>query len=321
MLFDSWAGLGRVLLVGTLAYAALVVLLRISGKRTLTKLNAFDLVVTVALGSTLATVLLSKSVALAEGVLALALLVFLQYAIAWLSVRSPRFQSIVKAEPRLLAARGRFLEGALRAQRITREEILPRCGRAARRDRRDRGGGAGNRRLDQHRFGRTPAARRARSPTSSGGRPAGLTRADRSERHAGGSQHDHGGRHAPRRGAGRPDPGSGLWHVPARRRAARGAWSRYALEIGYRHIDTAQMYGNEAEVGAAVAGSGVPRDEIWLTTKIWPDDFRAADLQRAAEASVERLRTVPDLLLLHWPNPRVPLAETLGALRGEAVRA
>ena len=84
-----------------------------------------------------------------------------------------------------------------------------------------------------------------------------------------------------------------------------------ALEIGYRHIDTAQMYGNEAEVGRAIAGSGVARSEIWLTTKIWPDNFRDGALQRAAEASVRRLRTVPDLLLLHWPNPSVPLAETM----------
>jgi uncharacterized membrane protein YcaP (DUF421 family) len=124
MLFDSWIGLGRVLLVGTLAYAALVAILRISGKRTLTKLNAFDLVVTVALGSTLATVLLSKSVALAEGVLAMALLVLLQYAIAWLSVRSPRFQNLVKSEPTLIAHQGRFLDGAMRDQRITREEVM-----------------------------------------------------------------------------------------------------------------------------------------------------------------------------------------------------
>jgi uncharacterized membrane protein YcaP (DUF421 family) len=124
MLFDSWAGLGRVLLVGTLVYVALVLLLRISGKRTLSKLNAFDLVVTVALGSTLATVLLSKSVALAEGVLAMGLLISLQYVIAWLSVRSPRFQGVIKAEPTLLLHRGRFLEGAMRAERITREEIL-----------------------------------------------------------------------------------------------------------------------------------------------------------------------------------------------------
>jgi uncharacterized membrane protein YcaP (DUF421 family) len=124
MLFDSWSGLGRVVLVGTLAYVALVLLLRISGKRTLTKLNAFDLVVTVALGSTLATVLLSKSVALVEGVLALVLLISLQYAIAWLSVRSPGFQAMIKAEPTLLVHRGRFLAAAMRTERITREEIL-----------------------------------------------------------------------------------------------------------------------------------------------------------------------------------------------------
>lgn len=124
MLFESWAGLGRVLLVGSLAYAVLVILLRISGKRTLTKLNAFDLVVTVALGSTLATVLLSKSVALAEGAVALALLISLQYAIAWLSVRSPGFQAVIKAEPTLLLFRGRFLAAAMKAERITREEIL-----------------------------------------------------------------------------------------------------------------------------------------------------------------------------------------------------
>jgi uncharacterized membrane protein YcaP (DUF421 family) len=124
MFFDTWAGLGRVLVVGTLAYVALVAILRISGKRTLTKLNAFDLVVTVALGSTLATVLLSKSVALAEGVLAMTLLVFLQFAITWLSVRSSRFQEVVKSEPTLIMHQGRFLDGAMRTQRITREEIM-----------------------------------------------------------------------------------------------------------------------------------------------------------------------------------------------------
>jgi diketogulonate reductase-like aldo/keto reductase len=88
----------------------------------------------------------------------------------------------------------------------------------------------------------------------------------------------------------------------------------HALEAGYRHIDTAQMYGNEAEVGAAIGRSSVPRGEIWLTTKIWPDHFRAAALLRAAEESVRRLGTEPDLLLLHWPNPGVPLGETVGAL-------
>jgi 2,5-diketo-D-gluconate reductase B len=88
----------------------------------------------------------------------------------------------------------------------------------------------------------------------------------------------------------------------------------YALEVGYRHIDTAQMYGNEREVGAAIASSAVQRADVWLTTKIWPDNFHDGALQRAAEQSVRRLGTVPDLLLLHWPNPNVPLAETVRAL-------
>lgn len=124
MFFDSWAGLGRVLVVGTLAYVGLVAILRISGKRTLTKLNAFDLVVTVALGSTLATVLLSKSVALAEGVLVMVLLVFLQFMITWLSVRSPGFRDLVKSEPTLIMHQGEFLDRAMRAQRITRDEVM-----------------------------------------------------------------------------------------------------------------------------------------------------------------------------------------------------
>ena len=80
--------------------------------------------VTVALGSTLATVLLSKDVALAEGLLAFALLAGLQYAVAWLSVRSPRFSGLVKSEPSLLLHRGRFLDGAMRRQRVTREEVV-----------------------------------------------------------------------------------------------------------------------------------------------------------------------------------------------------
>lgn len=124
MFFDSWQGIARVGIVGTLAYVALVVLLRVSGKRTLSKLNAFDLVVTVALGSTLATVLLSRDVALAEGVTAFALLVGLQLVITWLSVRSRRISSMVKAEPALLLFRGRLLDAALRRERVTRDELL-----------------------------------------------------------------------------------------------------------------------------------------------------------------------------------------------------
>lgn len=126
--FDTWAGLGRTLVIGVLAYAALVVGLRISGKRTLSKMNAFDLVVTVALGSTLATVLLSKDVALAEGVLAFLVLIGLQYVLAWLSSRpgelARRFQNLVKSEPTLLFHRGRFLEKAMRRERVAEVEVL-----------------------------------------------------------------------------------------------------------------------------------------------------------------------------------------------------
>jgi uncharacterized membrane protein YcaP (DUF421 family) len=124
MFFDNLSDLYRILMVGPVAYAALVLTLRISGKRTLSKLNAFDLVVTVALGSTLATILLSKDVTLAEGILALTLLVLLQYVIAWLSVRSEGVQNFIKAEPTLLLHDGIFLKKQMKQQRITREEVL-----------------------------------------------------------------------------------------------------------------------------------------------------------------------------------------------------
>ncbi len=121
--FDNWSGVIRTLIIGVLAYAALVLLLRISGKRTLSKMNAFDLVVTVALGSTLATILLSKNVALIEGVLAFALLIGLQYLVAWASVYSSSIRRIVKSEPALLFHRGAFLREAMRQERVTEGEV------------------------------------------------------------------------------------------------------------------------------------------------------------------------------------------------------
>lgn len=124
MFFDTWFGLLRVVVVGSLAYLALVLLLRTSGKRTLAKMNAFDFVVTVALGSTLATVLLSSDVALAEGVLAFGLLVGMQYVITWLSVRSSTVRQLVKSEPNLLFHNGDFLLDAMKRERVTRDEVL-----------------------------------------------------------------------------------------------------------------------------------------------------------------------------------------------------
>jgi uncharacterized membrane protein YcaP (DUF421 family) len=123
MFFDGWQGILRTALVGVLAYLALVVLLRSFGKRTLSKMNAFDLVVTVALGSTLATILLSQDVALAEGCTAFVVLILLQYVIAWLSVRSRIVSRLVKSEPALLLYRGRLLHDALRSERVTDAEL------------------------------------------------------------------------------------------------------------------------------------------------------------------------------------------------------
>ena len=105
--------------------------------------------------------------------------------------------------------------------------------------------------------------------------------------------------------------GFGTWQLEpedARRMVAE------ALRIGYRHIDPARIYQNEEAVGQGIRDSGVDRDDIFLTTKIWVEDFADGDLQRAAQGSVDRLGFTPDLLLLHWPKPQPSFEETLGAL-------
>lgn len=124
MLFNGWYELVRMMVVGGSAYIGLVFLLRVTGKRTLSKMNAFDLVVTVALGSTLATALLNRDVSLSEALFAFGLLCALQYGVAWASVRSERFQRFIKAEPSLLFANGHFLSSVLAIERVTREEVL-----------------------------------------------------------------------------------------------------------------------------------------------------------------------------------------------------
>jgi uncharacterized membrane protein YcaP (DUF421 family) len=120
--FHGWEGLARTLVVGVLAYITLVLFLRISGKRTLAKLNAFDLVVTVALGSTLSAILLQESIALTEGALALALLILMQYAVAFASVRWRFLADAVRSEPTLLAYAGSFCEDAMKRERVTKDE-------------------------------------------------------------------------------------------------------------------------------------------------------------------------------------------------------
>jgi diketogulonate reductase-like aldo/keto reductase len=114
------------------------------------------------------------------------------------------------------------------------------------------------------------------------------------------------------KGARIPLVGLGTWELRGR---ACARIVEQALRLGYRHVDTAEMYDNEREVGEALHASGVKRDDIFVTTKVWPSHFAAHQLERAAKGSLARLRLSElDLLLLHWPNPQIPLAETLGAL-------
>ncbi|MDU6748203.1 MAG: aldo/keto reductase, partial [Bradyrhizobium sp.] len=113
-------------------------------------------------------------------------------------------------------------------------------------------------------------------------------------------------------GARIPALGLGTWELRGRT-CARIV--EQALTLGYRHIDTAQVYENEQEGGEGLRASRVRRSEVFLTTKVWTTHFAPNDLERSTKESLVRLRVSDvDLLLLHWPNSHVPLAETLGAL-------
>jgi 2,5-diketo-D-gluconate reductase B len=113
-------------------------------------------------------------------------------------------------------------------------------------------------------------------------------------------------------GARIPLIGLGTWDLRGRSCARL---VEQALRLGYRHVDTAEMYDNEREVGEGLRAAGVKREEVFVATKIWPSHFAPRELERAAKQSLMRLRlSEVDLLLLHWPNPQIPLSETLGAL-------
>jgi 2,5-diketo-D-gluconate reductase B len=113
-------------------------------------------------------------------------------------------------------------------------------------------------------------------------------------------------------GANIPAIGLGTWELRGRTCARL---VEQAIKLGYRHIDTAQVYDNEREVGDGLRASGVKREDVFVTTKVWTTHFAPNDLERSTKESLARLRlSEVDLLLLHWPNPQVPLSETLGAL-------
>lgn len=123
LIFDSWKSIGNIVILSVLAYAAVVFILRITGKRTLSKMNAFDFIVTIALGSSLASVVLNNKVALADGLTLIFMLIILQFFISWLSVRIKSFKKFVTGTPTLLLYKGELFEKVLKKERILKEEL------------------------------------------------------------------------------------------------------------------------------------------------------------------------------------------------------
>jgi uncharacterized membrane protein YcaP (DUF421 family) len=123
-IFESWESILRTMIVSVIAYAALIVLLRISGKRTLSMMNAFDMVITVALGSALASAILTKNVTLADGITGFVMLILLQYIVTSASSRSRTFNRVVKGSPVLMLYDGQMQENNMRKERIMKDEVL-----------------------------------------------------------------------------------------------------------------------------------------------------------------------------------------------------
>lgn len=121
--FQNWYDIGRTVTLSIIGFAALMVLLRGSGKRTLSKLNAFDFVVVVAVGSVYANTIISKDITLLEGIAAMGTLVVIQVVLAELAARYPAAERIINGEPTLLLSRGKFIPRALKKERITEEEV------------------------------------------------------------------------------------------------------------------------------------------------------------------------------------------------------
>lgn len=123
-MFNSWSALSHTLVAGSLGYIVIIFLLRISGKRTLSKWNSFDFVVTIAFGSILASMLLSEKTSLTQASLGFGILVLYQFVITWIAARSPWVQNLIKARPTLLFENGQFKQKALKQERVAEGEIL-----------------------------------------------------------------------------------------------------------------------------------------------------------------------------------------------------
>jgi uncharacterized membrane protein YcaP (DUF421 family) len=124
LFFDNWSVLARTVIIAATAYPAMLIILRMTGQRTLTQMNAFDLIVTVALGSTLASVITSKDISLSQGLAAFFLLAGMQFGLSWIASRSDKWEHILNGEPVLLVYQGKLLGDALRRTRLTNDEIM-----------------------------------------------------------------------------------------------------------------------------------------------------------------------------------------------------
>jgi uncharacterized membrane protein YcaP (DUF421 family) len=124
MFFGGWERVARVAVLTVIGYAALLVMLRLSRKRSLAKMNVFDFIYVVIVGELLAITIMDHNVSLAEGVVAVAILIGLQVLLSWLTTRSTKVERVINGEPTLLMYRGRFLHDAMHAQRTTEREIL-----------------------------------------------------------------------------------------------------------------------------------------------------------------------------------------------------
>ena len=123
-LFGGWSGILDTVITGILGYFGIIVLLRLSGKRTLSKWNSFDFIVTIAFGSILASALLSDKTALVQALVAVAILILLQFIITWTAVRSSAVQALIKSEPSLLLFKGELIDSILKKQRVAEGEVL-----------------------------------------------------------------------------------------------------------------------------------------------------------------------------------------------------
>ena len=127
IIFESWESTFRTVVLTVLGYLVMVFLLRISGKRTLSKMNAFDFVVTIALGSCLASISLNKNITLVDGIVAFSLFIFMQFAFTFLSVKIKGFRSIIADKPVIVFYQGNFLDQEMKKQRLSREEVFNVC--------------------------------------------------------------------------------------------------------------------------------------------------------------------------------------------------